>query len=190
MQPSYAKLRVFGCLCYPWVKPYNSHKLEPRSKACIFLGYSLTQSAYNCLDIETNRVFVSRHVNFVESVFPYHALHKDLSRPEPDTCTSWLSSASSFVSIPVSHAHSLSPPTLHETPRQTPFPDSRAQAASPTFSHSPTAAAVPTSPPSPAPVLLRLLHLVRSSSPCSNQCWLLPLISPCHSPHLLALITW
>ena len=44
-RPSYDKLRVFGCLCYPWIKPYNAHKLEPRSRACLFIGYSMSQSA-------------------------------------------------------------------------------------------------------------------------------------------------
>lgn len=41
MCPSYTKLRVFGCLCYPWVRLYNNHKLESRSRACIFIGYLL-----------------------------------------------------------------------------------------------------------------------------------------------------
>lgn len=47
--PNYLKLRVFGCLCFPWLHPYTKHKLEDRSLPCIFLGYSLTQSAYLCL---------------------------------------------------------------------------------------------------------------------------------------------
>jgi len=68
--PNYSKLRVFCCLCYPWLCPYNNHKLEPRSRPCIFLGYSLTQSAYKCFDPSTNRLFISRHVVFDESVFP------------------------------------------------------------------------------------------------------------------------
>lgn len=52
--PNYQKLRVFGCLCFPWLKPYASHKLDDRSKPCVFLGYSITQSAYFCLDRETS----------------------------------------------------------------------------------------------------------------------------------------
>ena len=38
--PNYSKLRVFGCLCYPWLKPYAPNKLHPRSRSCVFLGYS------------------------------------------------------------------------------------------------------------------------------------------------------
>jgi hypothetical protein len=48
--PNHAKLCIFGCLCYPWLRSYSAHKLDVRSKPCIFLGYSLSQSAYICFD--------------------------------------------------------------------------------------------------------------------------------------------
>lgn len=48
--PNYTKLRTFGCLCFPWLWPYSAHKLDARSVACVFLGYSLTHSAYLCLE--------------------------------------------------------------------------------------------------------------------------------------------
>lgn len=41
----YIKLKVFGCLCYPWLEPYTSNKLYTKSKPYIFLGYSSQQSA-------------------------------------------------------------------------------------------------------------------------------------------------
>ena len=42
--PSYLKLKKkIGCLCYPLTRPYNSNKMQPKSRACIFLGYSSTQ---------------------------------------------------------------------------------------------------------------------------------------------------
>lgn len=71
--PNYLKLRVFGCLCFPWLRPYNTHKLQTRSLPCIFMGYSLTQSAYTCLHLPTGRLYVSRHVQFGENQFPYAA---------------------------------------------------------------------------------------------------------------------
>jgi hypothetical protein len=77
--PNYSKLLIFGCLCYPWLSPYTSHKLESRPKPCVFLGYSLTQSAYYCLDPSTSRIYVSRHVKFIESQFPFSSLSSSSS---------------------------------------------------------------------------------------------------------------
>lgn len=68
--PNYLKLRVFGCLCFPWLKPYSQHKMDPKSRPCIFVGYSTSQSAYKCLDPITNWIFISKHVKFDESIFP------------------------------------------------------------------------------------------------------------------------
>lgn len=75
-EPNYTKLRTFGCLCYPCIRPYSQNKFSSKSVPCVFLGYSLTQSAYLCLDVSTSRVYVSRHVEFVESVFPFSSLSR------------------------------------------------------------------------------------------------------------------
>jgi hypothetical protein len=40
--PSYSELRTFGCACYPYLRPYEDHKLAFRSKQCIFIGYVVT----------------------------------------------------------------------------------------------------------------------------------------------------
>ena len=69
--PNYLSLKIFGCLCYPWLRPYASHKLEPRSRPCVFVGYSIPHHAYLCLDPSTNKIFTSRHVIFVENSFPF-----------------------------------------------------------------------------------------------------------------------
>ncbi|KAL9463126.1 hypothetical protein AB3S75_001014 [Citrus x aurantiifolia] len=70
-KPNYTKLKIFGCLCYPWLRPYKVHKLESNSKPCVFLGYSISQSAFLCLDTSSSKVYVSRHVKFLESIFPF-----------------------------------------------------------------------------------------------------------------------
>lgn len=72
--PNYMKLWVFGSLCFPWLRPYTSHKLEHRSSPCVFIGYSLTQSAYLCLEPVTGRIYTSRHVQFDETSFPFKQL--------------------------------------------------------------------------------------------------------------------
>lgn len=65
--PHYEKLRIFGCMCFPWLRPYMRHKLDDRSVMCVFLGYSPTQSAYHCLHLPTGRIYTSHHVKFDES---------------------------------------------------------------------------------------------------------------------------
>lgn len=61
---------MFGCLCFPWLRFYTKHKLEDRSKACVFLGYSTMQSAYFCLDVPSGRIYTSWHIQFDERSFP------------------------------------------------------------------------------------------------------------------------
>lgn len=72
--PDYSMLRVFGCLCLPNLTPYTKHKLEPHSTQCIFLGYAPNYKGYRCLDPSSCRVYISRHVQFVEHIFPYQRL--------------------------------------------------------------------------------------------------------------------
>ena len=69
--PNFEKLKFFGCLCFPWLKPYASNKLDARSTSCVFLGYSIMQSAYLCLDYTNSKIYTSRHVLFHETVFPF-----------------------------------------------------------------------------------------------------------------------
>lgn len=66
---------MFGCLCYPWLATYINNKLVPRSQPCIFLGYSLTQSAYLCFNPAIQKLYTSRYVQFVETIFPYPQSH-------------------------------------------------------------------------------------------------------------------
>ena len=39
-KPDYSALRIFSSACWPNLRPYNSRKLQFRSKQCVFLGYS------------------------------------------------------------------------------------------------------------------------------------------------------
>lgn len=73
-KPNYPALRTFGCACWPHLRPYNNHKLQFRSKQCVFLGYSQLHKGFKCLDISSGRVYVSRDVIFDETVFPFSQL--------------------------------------------------------------------------------------------------------------------
>ena len=142
-RPNYSKLKIFGCLCYPWLRPYSSHKLAPKSKPCVFLGYSLSQSAYLCFDPTTPRTYVSRHVQFVESVFPYTTLHIQQPRSTSTTTATWIPQV---LTVPIH------PPA--QLPSHT--PEVLAPDLPPAADHSPTSSSAsqrPESPlqPSPAP---------------------------------------
>jgi hypothetical protein len=73
----YSLLRMFGCACWPNLRPYNRHKIEFRSKQCAFLGYSNLHKWYKCLDISMGRLYISRDIVFDESVFPFATLHSN-----------------------------------------------------------------------------------------------------------------
>ena len=66
------KLRVFGCLCYPWLHPYAFHKLTSQSNTCVFIDNSFEHNAFHCYNLHTHKIFKSRHVIFVEFIFSFH----------------------------------------------------------------------------------------------------------------------
>lgn len=67
---SYAYLKTFGCLCFPYIRPYSSTKLESHSIPRIFLGYLPNYKGYLCMGINSKRVYLSTPVMFHERSFP------------------------------------------------------------------------------------------------------------------------
>ncbi|RVW61448.1 Retrovirus-related Pol polyprotein from transposon RE1 [Vitis vinifera] len=145
--PNYSKLRSFGCLCYPWLRPYTSHKLESRSSPCVFVGYSPTQTAYLCLDTSTAHLYTSHHVRFIESIFLFVTSHTSLPRATSSTISEWCSMTLPVVATPSVNVGSapssslLTPtaPSQSQDPSQhnttcatpTPKPDSHSNAPVP-----------------------------------------------------------
>jgi hypothetical protein len=78
-KPQYSGLRTFGCACWPNLRPFNTHKLQFRSKQCIFLGYSSMHKGFKCLDVAAGRVYNSRDVVFDESVYHFSKLNPNVS---------------------------------------------------------------------------------------------------------------
>jgi hypothetical protein len=64
---------VFGCLCFPHIRPYNQHKFQQRSSPCVYLGVSPQHKGHKCLD-NNGRVYISKDVIFHEFQFPYNKL--------------------------------------------------------------------------------------------------------------------
>lgn len=101
--PNYLKLRTFGYLCYLWLRPYNSHKLEPKSKLCVFLGYSSIQSAFLCLHPSSGRLYTSRHVTFQETIFSFTNITSSLPRVTSSMYENWDTDAPPSYYVPITH---------------------------------------------------------------------------------------
>lgn len=113
---------------------HTTHKLDAKSKPCVFVGYSPTQSAYYFLDLATHHIFVSRHVHFVEDKFPFSSQNS----PPPSMSTlleEWAPLSLSIMSHPPS---STQPDTTNPTPPQTPTPPHTPATSSAATSPSPT----------------------------------------------------
>jgi hypothetical protein len=121
----YSFFKVLGCRCFPYTRPYAVNKLAPHSSSCAFLGYSSTFKGYKCLHLETNKIFLSRHVIFDENSFPF----KEYKSPPPSTSVS--SSLSSLVVIqPTDHYP-------HSSPSITTLSDSLSSPTTPFVPHQP-----------------------------------------------------
>ncbi|KAI0504736.1 hypothetical protein KFK09_015689 [Dendrobium nobile] len=70
-KPQYTHLRTFGCACFPLIPTHDRHKLQPKTKTRVFLGYSDKYKGYKCLEISTNKITISRHLTFDELFFPF-----------------------------------------------------------------------------------------------------------------------
>ncbi|KAI3667713.1 hypothetical protein L6452_42782 [Arctium lappa] len=136
-KPDYSFLRVFGCQCFPYLRPYNHHKIEFRSTPCVFLGYNHVHHGYSCFDSSNDRLYIARHVRFNEHVFPYQPLPPPPPRPTPPY-------TSIFPDPPLSF-----PPEPPSTPPPTPPSPLPQNSPIPPPSSAPPPA--PTSNPPPAP---------------------------------------
>ncbi|KAM1171421.1 hypothetical protein ACFX2G_022146 [Malus domestica] len=164
--PDYSKLKVFGCSCYPWLKPYVSSKLDGKRTHCVFLGYSLQHKGYRCLDLQSQRLYISRHVMFNEEHFPFHDAHHLSSSSLPQSTASTSSPHFTlpfpfFQHTPASSSLSSSPlvhPELSLPLSSSPVPSSSSSSSSnaslPLPSH-PSSSVQPSIPSNSHPMLTR-----------------------------------
>ncbi|KAJ9535722.1 hypothetical protein OSB04_un001122 [Centaurea solstitialis] len=140
--PTYTHLRVFGCLCYPTTPSTTINKLTNRSKPCVFLGYPSNHRGYKCFDISNNQIFISRHVQFEESIYPFSIQHSNTTLDytflsPPFNPLLWDNVRSSKPTAPPNAPHptSLGPtptgPTASDQPSPSPHQPSRTASVTP-----------------------------------------------------------
>ena len=69
-KPNHSQIKVFGCECYPFFRPYNKHKFDFHTTKCTLLGISITHKEYVCMH-HSGRIYISASVKFNESSFPF-----------------------------------------------------------------------------------------------------------------------
>ena len=95
-------ITISKCSATYAIHTFTKHKLCYRSSPCVFLGYSPTHKGYMCFDSKSNSIYITRHVKFHETKFPFQQIVN----------TSSASSSYQFMSIPTLLPIPLSiPPT-------------------------------------------------------------------------------
>ena len=112
-------LRVFGCLAWVHILKKRRHKLEPKSKAMIFVGYEPGSKGYHFWDAAHQRFEISRDVKFKETQFPAKESKLTQSIPAPLGNCQIPKSDNGSDSLGLDLVNIAQPPTMPHTPGQT-----------------------------------------------------------------------
>lgn len=129
----YKRLCVFGFLAYCSTSPKNRKKFQPGAQPCIFFGYPAGFKGYKVMNIETNKILISRNVTFHEDIFLYaqgqSPSYTDffISLQEPDVVRGASAStsrihvldpdSSTVMNTPLAYTSSTPDTGVHETKR-------------------------------------------------------------------------
>ncbi|GKB35786.1 DNA polymerase zeta catalytic subunit-like protein [Tanacetum coccineum] len=87
-QPSYKRMKVWGCLANVQIPLPKRTKLGPKTIDCVYLGPAKNSAAYRFLvyksnieDISNNTIIESVEADFFENIFPYKDKEKQISNP-------------------------------------------------------------------------------------------------------------
>ncbi|KAK4407720.1 Retrovirus-related Pol polyprotein from transposon TNT 1-94 [Sesamum angolense] len=96
--PKYDHLRVFGCLVYVHEKK-KTHKFSEKGRPCVFVGYPNGQKGYRVYDVESQKIYTSRDVIFVEEKYPFKQKDDESQKAFLATITSYHEPKSFFQAI-------------------------------------------------------------------------------------------
>ncbi|KAM7489733.1 hypothetical protein LguiB_027217 [Lonicera macranthoides] len=65
-KPQLLNLKTFGCLCFSYIPQVKRDKLDKKAESAIFVGYSSISKAYRIYLPQSNKIIVSRDVQFLE----------------------------------------------------------------------------------------------------------------------------
>lgn len=83
--PILIHLKTFGCLSYATSLQTHRTKFAPRARKVVFLGFKEGTRGYILYDLQHHNIFVSRHVVFYETYFPFKT--PNTFAPEPENTT-------------------------------------------------------------------------------------------------------
>lgn len=180
-------------MCFPWLRPYATTKLDPRSTKCIFLVYSPSKSSYKCYDPCSHKLYHSRHVEFVEHTFPFDTpstvavtlpISDEFIGSAPATTytptttrllqtTLPIPTPFSISTTPINSLENSAPssPQSPEASTSSPTPDS--PLSSPPFT--PIAQFTPSPPQTPPPAPYHLIEIANATSNITTLTSLTPL---------------
>jgi transposase InsO family protein len=81
-KPDLAHLRVFGCDAYVLTQDGDRRKMDPKSRRCVFIGYTAVPGTYRLFDPSTRKVIISRDVLFNETAFSGLGTQEDTHRTQ------------------------------------------------------------------------------------------------------------
>ena len=70
IKPNISHLRVFGCYTWAHILKKRRHKLDPKSRDMIFIGYEMGSKEYQFWDAAHHHIKISHNVKFNETLFP------------------------------------------------------------------------------------------------------------------------
>ena len=101
---------------------HSKDKFQSKTRTCVFVGYPSGQKGYKVYDLETQKFFVSRDVNFYENIFPFQKPSSEFFKENslPQT-TQFPESDKFFHELPAESFNSPSNPNESlELPSSTP----------------------------------------------------------------------